>query len=288
MALAAVLAAAVVSGGAVQRDERVPGKPFDLDYRIRLAGFSIGEANLSGGIGGGRYRLDLETKLTGLVGWVTGISGTGSAQGVTGRRVVPAAYRVDIEDSKHPVAIRVGLVSGNVVDAALTPPLEPRPDRIPVLDQHRKGVVDPISALLALHPGAGPLLDPSACNRTLPVFDGAGRFDVKLAYSDMRSVKIPGYEGAVLVCAARYVPVSGHRERPSVQFMRDNRDMEVWLAPVAGTRALLPVRIVVATRVGRLVIEARRMATAAGPAADTTEEAYYDAPESSPGGDPVR
>ena len=40
--------------------------------------------------------------------------------------------------------------------------------------------------------------------------------------------------------------------------MAENRDLEIWLAPIDGTRVLAPWRIVVGTQVGRLVIEAER------------------------------
>ena len=42
--------------------------------------------------------------------------------------------------------------------------------------------------------------------------------------------------------------------------MAENRDLEIWLAPIEGTRVLAPWRIVVGTQVGRLVIEAERFA----------------------------
>lgn len=285
-ATVAALGAAVLSGGAIQLGDRVPGRGFDLDYRLRLAGFPIGNAALKGGVGGGQYRVDLDAKLTGLVGWVTGISGTGLSQGAaSGRRVVPSVYSVDIPSGDHPVAVRVGLIGGNVVNASLTPPLQERPDRIPVLDAHKKGVVDPIGALLMLHPGPGPVLDPGACNRTLPVFDGSGRFDVKLSYSATKPIKLPGYDGPAIVCSARYVPIAGHRERPSVVYMRENRDMEAWLVPVAGTRALVPVRIAVATKIGRLVIEARRFGA---PLPGTPEAEPEFEPEPASGPDPGR
>jgi len=38
--------------------------------------------------------------------------------------------------------------------------------------------------------------------------------------------------------------------------MEDNRDMSVWLAPVAGQKVLVPVRIAVRTMVGMSVVEA--------------------------------
>jgi hypothetical protein len=64
----------------------------------------------------------------------------------------------------------------------------------------------------------------------------------------------------VLVCNARYVPIAGHRtERPSTKFMQENRDMDVWLAPVPEARVLVPLRISVRTMIGTSVIEASRI-----------------------------
>ncbi len=40
--------------------------------------------------------------------------------------------------------------------------------------------------------------------------------------------------------------------------MEDNREMSVWLAPVEGTRALIPLRISVLTTIGTNIIEATR------------------------------
>jgi hypothetical protein len=72
-------------------------------------------------------------------------------------------------------------------------------------------------------------------------------------------VQKPGYAGQVLVCTARYQAVAGHRpDRPGVKFMEENREMSVWLAPVEGTRALIPLRISVLTTIGTNIIEATR------------------------------
>ena len=107
--------------------------------------------------------------------------------------------------------------------------------------------------------GHGPMLDPSACNRTIPVFDGAGRFDVTLSFASAKTVDVPGYKGPVLVCQARYTPIAGHRTgRKATQFMAENRDMEAWLAPVENTRMLVPVKISVRTMIGTTVIDATR------------------------------
>ena len=64
----------------------------------------------------------------------------------------------------------------------------------------------------------------------------------------------------MLVCAARYNPIAGHRTgRKSTQFMADNKDMEVWLAPVEGPRVLLPLRISIRTMIGTTLIDAVKL-----------------------------
>jgi hypothetical protein len=139
------------------------------------------------------------------------------------------------------------------------PPLEAREDRVPVKDAHKKGVVDPVSALLMPTLGKGSLTDAGNCNRTIPIFDGATRFNIVLSYGSTQEVQKPGYSGPVLVCNVRYVPIAGHRAgRRATQFMVENRDISVWLAPVEGTRVLVPLRISVRTMVGTSVIEASR------------------------------
>ena len=61
------------------------------------------------------------------------------------------------------------------------------------------------------------------------------------------------------MCKARYVPIAGHRAlRPATKFMEDNKDMQVWLAPVERSRLLVPLRIAVRTMIGMSVIEASK------------------------------
>jgi hypothetical protein len=146
-----------------------------------------------------------------------------------------------------------------VTEIQINPPFEERPDRVPVLETHQRGIIDPLSAVVAVTAARGKADDPANCNRTLPVFDGTQRFNISLSYAETRTVQKPGYSGPVLVCNVRYSPVAGHRPtRPAVKFMEENRDMSVWLAPVEGTRMLVPLRISVRTMVGTTVVEAER------------------------------
>ena len=220
---------------------------------------SLGTANLTANFDGKAYQLNLQARLTGLAGLVVGGGGSATSTGQVGaRQPLPLSYAVTSSSGRASRTVRIGLNAGNVTGLDIAPPLEPREDRVPVQDSHKRGIVDPVGALVMPITGNA-ASDPANCNRTLPVFDGAARFDIRLTYEGTHQVEKPGYAGPVLVCRARYVPISGHRaERSSVKFMEDNRDISVWLAPVEGAKILVPLRIAVQTQIGMSVVEASR------------------------------
>jgi hypothetical protein len=199
---------------------------------------------------------------------VTGGYGSARAQGSLGNgSAVPASFSVASHSTSAEITVRMALARGSATAIDITPPLPPAPDRVPVTAADKRGVVDPASALLAPARAKGALLDPANCERTIPVFDGASRFNIVLSYGETRPVNKPGYAGSVLVCNARYQPIAGHRPgRPGVKFMEDNREMSVWLAPVEGAGVLLPLRISVLTTMGTNIIEATRFNQAGAPA----------------------
>ena len=46
-----------------------------------------------------------------------------------------------------------------------------------------------------------------------------------------------GYQGTVVVCSVVFAPIAGHiPERAAIKYLVELRDIEVWLAPIAGTR----------------------------------------------------
>ena len=253
----------LVSGGseaAFQFTNRKLGAPLEIDYRISLLDIGIGVAQAEGDVGSGQYRLTVKARATGMAGWLTGTSAEAFSMGsAMGSRVIPTTHGIDFNGQKSSFLLRMGLIGGSVTQVKIDPPLIPRDDRVPVEESHRRNVVDPVGATIFLQAQRSGVPDPSVCNRILPVFDGVGRFDISLTYKETKPLKILGFNGPVLVCSVRYTPVSGHRiNRPAVEFMRENKDIEIWLALVPGTRALVPLRIYVKTMIGGLEIEATR------------------------------
>ena len=231
---------------------------FQARYSVKLIGLSLGYATLSGSVDPGAYQIDATAKLTGVAALVSSSKGAGAASGLLMQgRVAPNAYATTSANATMTRTVRIAMAQGNVKASEIAPPFEELPGRVPLTEAHKQKIIDPLSALIMPVPEGGAVIGPASCPKTLPVYDGWARFNVNLTYVGLRQIKVKGYEGPVAVCAARYVAVAGHRpDRPATKFMEENKEMEVWLAPVGKSRATIPYRISVATMVGTAVIEA--------------------------------
>jgi uncharacterized protein DUF3108 len=252
--IASALVTLVFAGsGSLAQAQPFKAQTLKVSYDITLAGLPLGKADLSSSFNGSKYEMEGRAKLTGLAMILTGGKGEANASGTLDGDAPPRSARFTVisKTSDNQRSVRMGLKSGQVAKVEIDPPLEPKPDRVPVKAADKKGVVDPMSALLMPAVASKNLTDPANCDRTLPVFDGASRMNVVLSYAETKNVEVPGYSGPVLVCNARYVPISGHRsERPGTKFMQENKDMSVWLAPVEGPRLLFPFKVSVRTMIG--------------------------------------
>ena len=91
-----------------------------------------------------------------------------------------------------------------------------------------------------------------SCRTATPVFDGRMRYDLKFEFKRMETVQAEkGYRGAALVCAIYFTPISGYiADRAAIKYLIAQRDMEVWLVPIAGTRVLVPFKLKIPTPIG--------------------------------------
>jgi Protein of unknown function (DUF3108) len=157
------------------------------------------------------------------------------------------------------------LVNGTIKEYAIepTPPVDP--DRLPVTDAHRRGVFDPMTGSMLRVPGTADPLSPEACHASAAVFDGRMRYDLKLDFKRMESVRAEkGYQGPVVVCAVYFVPIAGYiPDRPVIKYLAAQRNIEIAFAPVAGTRILVPFRMVIPTPLGTAMLEATQFITTA-------------------------
>ncbi len=228
-------------------------------YTASLSGIPLGSGIWVIDIAPDQYTAVASGRTTGLVKLISDGSGSGGARGlVQGASLMPTSYASSTTADKHTDDVRMTLRAGTVKDVVAEPPLIPSADRVPVTEAHRKGVTDPMSAVIISVAGNGELLTPEACKRKLAIFDGRQRADIDLVFKRMDRVKADkGYQGPVVVCTVLYNPIAGHRpERPAIKYLIAQRDMEMWLAPIAGTRVLVPFRFSVPTPFGLGVLQA--------------------------------
>ncbi len=234
-------------------------------YNVSLVGVPIGVANVNATLTPKGYAIAASAKISGLAAMISRARGASTGQGsIVDNHVVPATFATTASNASMTRTIRMSLADNAVTGVDISPPYEDKPDRVPLTEKDKRGVVDPIGAFVIPAPLNGPLIGPASCDHTIAVFDGYTRFDVDLTYVGQREVSAKGYKGPVAVCAVRYVPIAGHRrDRPATKFMADNKDLEVWLAPIDGARVLMPFRVSVRTMIGTTVIEASEFAVAA-------------------------
>ena len=237
-------------------------------YEATLAGVPVGKGAWNIDIADDSFSASAFGGTAGLLKAFASGSGTGAAQGrVVNGALVSSNYSASTTTSKKTETIHMVLTNGNVKEFAIepTPPVDP--DRIPVTEAHKKGVFDPMTGSMLRVPGNGDPLGPEACRTGAPVFDGRMRYDLKLDFKRMETVRAEkGYQGPVVVCAIYFVPVAGYiPDRPVIKYLAAQRNMEIAFAPIAGTRVLIPFRMVIPTPLGTAMLEATEFVTQASP-----------------------
>ncbi len=240
----------------------------EAHYEATLAGIPVGKGGWSIDIADDQFSAAASGGTSGLLKSFTGGSGTGASQGrVVNGALVATAYQASTTTSKKTEDIRITLDRGNVKEFSILPEPPVDADRIIVTDAHRRGVFDPMTASLVRVPGNGEVLSPEACHGSAAVFDGRMRYDLKLDFKRMETVKAEkGYHGPVVVCALYFVPIAGYiPDRPVIKYLAAQRNVEVAFAPVAGTRILVPFWVKIPTPLGPAMLEATSFITAPQP-----------------------
>jgi Protein of unknown function (DUF3108) len=240
----------------------------DARYEATLAGIPVGKGAWTIDISDDQFSAAASGGTAGLLKAFAGGTGTGAAQGrVVNGALVSTNYSASTTTSKKTEVIRMILSGGNVREYGIEPEPPVDPERIPITDAHRRGVFDPMTGSMLRVPGSGDPLSPEACRTGAAIFDGRMRYDLKLDYKRMETVRAEkGYQGPVVVCAVYFSPIAGYiPDRAVIKYLTAQRNIEVAFAPVAGTRILVPFRVVVPTPLGSAMLEATQFITTPTP-----------------------
>ncbi len=264
-ALAAVCAVAAFAADAVRHGAAAQVR-LEAQYVASLGGIPVGRGGWVIDVTEDQYSASASGGTSGILKFFSSAHGTSAARGSfnNGGQPISSSYVASIDYNRRMDDVRMALSGGNVTDYSAEPPLPPIPDRIPVSDADRRGVVDPISSTLNRVGGNGDPVSPEACGRKVSVFDGRVRYDLRSEFKRIELVKAEkGYQGPAVVCAIYFAPISGYvPDRPVIKYLIDLRDAEVWLAPIPGTRVLVPFRFALPTPIGRGVLQATEFVAA--------------------------
>jgi hypothetical protein len=240
----------------------------DAQYEATLAGIPVGKGAWTIEIGDDTFSAAAQGGTAGLLKAFSGGTGSGASQGrIVNGALVPNAYTATTTTQKKSETIRLVLANGNVKDFSIDPVPPVDPDRVVVTDAHRKGVLDPMTGSMLRVPGNGEVLSPESCRTGAGIFDGRLRYDLKLDYKRMETVRAErGYHGPALVCAVYFTPVAGYiPDRPVIKYLATERRIEIAFVPIAGTRILVPFRMTIPTPFGLAMLEATSFVTSAMP-----------------------
>jgi hypothetical protein len=266
-------ALAVTTADAHRGQGLAQGK-LDARYTVTLSGLPIGQGAWIIDIADDHFSASASGATAGLLQvFASGQGQSASSGSISGGQLVPSSYASRILTGDKSDEVRMVLSAGAVKELAANPPTVASPDRVPVTDAHRRGVSDPMTASLIRVPGSGDTLVPQACQRTLSIFDGRMRYDLQLAFKRLERVRTDrGYQGIAVVCAVRFAPIAGHvPERTAIKYLVQLRDIELWLAPIAGTRVMVPYRVSIPTPIGLGVMQATQFVSMPQPSKATAK-----------------
>lgn len=171
---------------------------------------------------------------------------------------MPAQYTFTArKNKKQPRTVTMTLAKRNATAVSHNPPRNHSKTRIPITSAHKTGILDPMSAIVAL---SMPAKGSDPCRQSVRIFDGKHRFDVRLTPKTTRRVEIregKGFLRRARVCRVGYKPIAGHKPGNQSNYIASPENMEVWMVRSSNGLMYVPYRIVLPTILGEAVLQAQ-------------------------------
>ena len=238
-------------------------------YDINFNGFNVGSFEFHSQAERQSYTLLGNAKLSVLLGAFSWDAETRSFGLLVNQSPKPASFTFDYKSSLRNGSTKLGFANGAVTDISHLPPEMPRPDTVPLREQHLKGVVDPLSAIMMLARGSSA----NPCDRRIPIFDGKERFDLVFSYKGERKVVEQAAQRSAQrrPCLPRALPADRRpqgRQRDELHGGQQ-RHRDCMLRPVPSANVLIPYQVSIPTMAGSATIVSKRVEIiSAGQAAD--------------------
>lgn len=218
------------------------------NYRIQFGGIEVGQFTFNSSVHERTYAVSANADISALLGLVRWNGVTRVSGALAGDAPRPAGFSFDFRGSKTG-SVRMAFGNGAVKSVEFNPAMPDLPGIVPVTPAHMRGVLDPMSAILALSRPK----DGNPCNQRVSVFDGKARFDLTLSpkgETPLAEAKAGATPEMLSVCRVRVLPIAGHVDDEKAQELKRNLGIEVAFRAVPGAGLFVPHRITIPTFAG--------------------------------------
>ena len=221
---------------------------------MTLSGIPVGKAYLSMQLDNGAYVMRGSAKAYGASKIFSNAKGVSSSHGrYDNGRIVATGHELQYSSKKKKGTVKISFNDAGVEESHSVPIVRYGPDAVKVEPAHLRAVLDPVSTSIVAVNANQIDNGPAICNRTLPVFDGKNRFNLRLRFKGIRKLVTKGFKGISYVCSARYVPVSGHRpHKKHIKRLTANKSIEIGMARIGMTPVYGLIQFAIKTRFGRI------------------------------------
>ena len=233
----------------------------DAYYTATLLGLPIGHISWVIDLKENRFSSVATGSIAGFLRLFLDAQGSVAAEGrLSSGKPVPSKFQLKLLAGKWSDEVGIVFTSNRANESVLPSSASPSADYVPIKDGDRVGASDPMTALLVYVGGSGATTVPQACERTVAIFDGHTRYNLRLEFERFSTAHpVEGYQGQVVVCSAKFLPVAGYDPKHFlVTYLAAQHETEIWLAPLAGTRLLVPYRASISTPMGVGILEATK------------------------------
>lgn len=221
-------------------------------YIVSLGGVNIANTTINFSDNGSTYAVDVDADVAGVGALVASGSAMLGSHGTSkGKSLLANNFTFETRTKAERFNVGVQYAKGNATGFKIDPPLSNHLNRIALERKHLQGVSDPLGAFIL----KGGTLDASLCDRRLKVFTGVERYDIDMSFAAKQTATSnrTGYQGPVVLCKMRYIPVSGHFTSSEVTGYLANSDrILVWYAPLKDSEYFIPYRVLLGTAAGDL------------------------------------
>lgn len=240
--------------------------PIDMTFTLYAGGLKVVDVNIDYTLTPKAYDIFAVAKTRGfwssLVPWRNMIKSYGT---VTEKGLQPQGARYDDVWKEKARTTEFSFNKDGVATAKANPPHK-KDGRVEATDAQRKGVIDPLSAVVSVLAKGGA----AGCTGKIPAYDGRRVYNLVLSNKGEEKLAKSSYNifsGPATRCEVLFEPVAGFPPKGkksagfwSAQNNSDKRNpLIIWMAKPRADLPVIPVRVQSATEYGTLVAHLRAL-----------------------------